>query len=232
MNSLDIHYIIDYAINESLEFTCEDPVNEGKIMNGIKKLWKWITRKNKKNNEKNSYSNSSVNYNNDTEDDVKNDKEKTTFEIKEYSFSKLKQAQLKQEIKKTKKVIDKNDQDIKVLAAVDKQKEQVAGILTFVRGDKSPIAKKVEQFKNYAHIYSLEISKDYQEKGIGRMLIKAAKEKMESESTSQSKGFTIDATESDSKKIYKNIGFIEPYANKEKKINIMYAKYEDIDTDH
>lgn len=232
MNSLDANYIIDYAINESLEFTCEDPINEGKIMNGIKKLWKWITRKNKKNKEKNLSSNSLNNYNSYAEDDVKNDKEKTTFEVKEYSFSKLKQVQLKQEMRKTKKVIDKNDQDIIVLAAIDKQKEQVAGILTYVRGDKSPIAKKVEQFKNYAHIYSLEISKDYQEKGIGRMLIKTAKEKMESESTSQSKGFTIDATESDSKKIYKNIGFAEPYTNEEKKINIMYAKYEDIDTDH
>lgn len=232
MNSLDANYIIDYAINESLEFTCEDPINERKIMNGIKKLWKWITRKNKKNKEKNSYSNSLNDYNVDIEHDTKNDKEKTTFEVKEYSFSKLKQAQLKQEMRKTKKVIDKNDQDIKVLAAVDKQKEQVAGILTYVRSDKSPIAKEVEQFKNYAHIYSLEISKDYQEKGIGRMLIKVAKEKMESESTSQSKGFTIDAIESDSKKIYKNIGFTEPYTNEDKKINIMCAKYEDIDTDH
>ena len=42
-------YIIDYCINESMINICNnEQINEGKIIDGIKKLWKWITRKNKK----------------------------------------------------------------------------------------------------------------------------------------------------------------------------------------
>ena len=49
MNNLN-DYVIDYCINESMANICNnDQINEGKIMDGIKKLWKWITRKNKKN---------------------------------------------------------------------------------------------------------------------------------------------------------------------------------------
>ena len=40
MNNLN-DYIIDYCINESMINICNnEQINEGKIMDGIKKLWK------------------------------------------------------------------------------------------------------------------------------------------------------------------------------------------------
>ena len=57
-------------------------------------------------------------------------------------------------------------------------------------------------------------------------------EKLEANSTSQSKGFTINFDEAKTKELYNNIGFKEVFEDKDKKVKIMYAKYEDIDTDH
>lgn len=232
MNNL-YEYLVDYQINESLVEILEhdETIDEGKIMNGIKKLWKWITRKNKKNKEKTQQSFSSDNYF-DNVDSSSDSKKETEFEISEYSLSKLNNA-IKSEMKNTKETIDKTkNKDIKILVATDKDRNQIAAILVYISGDKSPIAEKEEQFKNFAHIYSLEIAKEYREIGLGRKLIKSAKDKLLALSTSQSKGFTIDIRESNSKKLYEKIGFNKTFKDKDKDINIMYAKYEDIDTEH
>ena len=93
-------------------------------------------------------------------------------------------------------------------------------------------AEQFEQFKNYAHIFALEVDTKYRERGLGRVLIKHAKEKLEANSTSQSKGFTINFDEAKSKELYNNIGFKEVFEDKDKKVKIMYAKYENIDTKH
>lgn len=235
MNNLS-DYIIDYAINESMvEILNNDTINENAIMNGIKKLWKWITRKNKK-KEKENKSSSSYNgsYSGDADDNT-NDSEKTQIKILDYEYSKLQQLQLSQDMKKSKEAVQKyadRKNDIKVIVAEDIKAKQIPAILVYVAGDKSPIAEQFEQFKNYAHIFALEVDPKYREKGLGRVLIKHAKEKLEANSTSQSKGFTINFTEAKTKELYNNIGFKEVFESEDKKVKIMYAKYEDIDTDH
>jgi GNAT superfamily N-acetyltransferase len=235
MNNLS-DYIFDYAINESMvEIFNNEAINENAIMNGIKKLWKWITRKNKKKEKENKSSSSySGSYSGDVEDD-NNDSEKTQIKIVDYEYSKLQQLQLSQEMKKSKEAVQKyadRKNDIKVIVAEDIKAKQIPAILVYVAGDKSPIAEQFEQFKNYAHIFALEVDPKYREKGLGRVLIKHAKEKLEANSTSQSKGFTINFTEAKSKELYNNIGFKEVFESEDKKVKIMYAKYEDIDTDH
>ena len=236
MNNLN-DYIFDYAINESMiEILDNDAINESAIMNGIKKLWKWITRKNKKKAKENKSSSSyNGSYSDDAEDDNTNDSKKTTIKIVDYEYSKLQQLQLSQEMKKSKEAVQKyanRKNDIKVIVAEDEKAKQIPAILVYVAGDKSPIAEQFEQFKNYAHIFALEVDPKYRERGLGRVLIKHAMEKLEANSTSQSKGFTINFDEAKTKELYNNIGFKKVFEDKDKKVKIMYAKYEDIDTDH
>ena len=236
MNNLN-DYIFDYAINESmLEILDNETINESAIMNGIKKLWKWITRKNKKKAKENKSSSSyNGSYSDNEEDDNTNDSKKTTIKILDYEYSKLQQLQLSQEMKKSKEAVQKyanRKNDIKVIVAEDEKAKQIPAILVYVAGDKSPIAEQFEQFKNYAHIFALEVDPKYRERGLGRVLIKHAMEKLEANSTSQSKGFTINFDEAKTKELYNNIGFKEVFEDKDKKVKIMYAKYEDIDTDH
>lgn len=222
MNNLN-DYVIDYCINESMANICNnDQINEGKIMDGIKKLWKWITRKNKKNKKQVSVS-------------LNNNDKKIPIKIEQYDYNKLQQARLGQDMKKTKDAINKYaniKNDIKIIVAKDTKTNQIPAILVYVNAEHSPISKQYDKFKGYAHIFALEIQRQYQEKGLGRKLIHSAIKKLQANSTSLSKGFTINFTEANTKKLYNNIGFNETFEDKDNNVKIMYAKYENIDTKH
>jgi hypothetical protein len=55
---------------------------------------------------------------------------------------------------------------------------------------------------------------------------------LKTNSNSLAKGFTINYSEANSKKLYQNIGFNETFEDEDNNVKIMWAKYEDIKTDN
>ena len=235
-------YLQQYNALIGSEAIFDEPINEGKIKDGIKKVWRWLTRKKKRKNKDNeeNYGNSFVNNRFDLDYDSgtdfeffdNSDGENSKIICKEYSYNKL-YDKIKNDSKLNK--IDKNvntdKQNVKVIISENIDKNELVGILVFLAPNKSQYSKIDDKFNNFAHVICLHIADKYINKTkIHKNILLSVRSVNKDDSELRSiKGFTLNEQEYQSNDIFYNkIGFSDQYSEKNKNINLYYCTYDNI----
>lgn len=236
-------YLQQYNALIGSEAIFDEPINEGKIKDGIKKVWRWLTRKKKrknKDNEENYGNNSFINtefdsdYSNGTDFEFfdNSDGEHSKIICKEYSYNKL-YDKIKNDSKLNK--IDKNvntdKQNVKVIISENIDKNELVGILVFLAPNKSQYSKIDDKFNNFAHVICLHIADKYINKTkIHKNILLSVRSVNKDDSELRSiKGFTLNEQEYQSNDIFYNkIGFSDQYSEKNKNIKLYYCTYDNI----
>lgn len=128
-------YIIQYDAINGIDFMEESPINEGKILNGIKKFWRWIKHNFKKKD-------NNVEYFSDDDECV----------IKSLSYDDIYNT-LKNTDDKIKNDIKKNKNHIKVITANIRKK--IIGLFVYTENEHSKY-NELTEFKNFYYIYTIE----------------------------------------------------------------------------
>jgi len=219
-------YIYSTEIDKACDFLMEDPINEGKIMNGIKKVWNWITGKNRKKKKKDSvdnYYSSSLGYSsryNSFIDNVDYD-EISYSDIKEYTYDDLRyKVKDLNNIKKIKSKFEQEGYSNKLKFIGIEKKDIIIAIAIYCKKEDSPL--KFNNFlKKFDYIFAIQVAKNDWGKDITKKFIKYLKDNLSKNSTFN--GLAINKNEYESKPIYKNLEF-EPYKEKEN-IICYYKQY-------
>lgn len=146
-------YLVATQINDIEEIIFNDQIDEGKIKNGIKKIWDFITGKKKKKKVKpagSSVSSSSLN-------DSDNDSKKT----KKISIEKITWNEIRDTIKiddKLKRAKERS-KNSKVEMNAIKDGETIAGLMVYMNHS------EIKGYEECPYILALQIDPDYQGKG-------------------------------------------------------------------
>lgn len=236
-------YLQQYNALIGSEAIFDEPINEGKIKDGIKKVWRWLTRKKKrknKDNEENYRNNSFINtefdsdYNSGTGFEFfdNSDGEHSKIICKEYSYNKLyDKIKNNSKLNKIDKNVNTDKQNVKVIISKNVDKNELVGILVFLTPNKSQYSKIDDKFNNYAHVICLHIADKYINKTkIHKNILLSVRYVNKDDSELRSiKGFTLNEQEYQSNDIFYNkIGFSDQYSEKNKNINLYYCSYDNI----
>ena len=203
-------YLITKRIQEDLSFLTEETIDEGKIVDGIKKAWEWIKGKfrRKKGKKKDGEAQGGS-----TENEIKI--EEVKYNIYDYN-------QISEKIKKNndlKKGIDiiSKGYNNKYKIAVAEYKEDIIGCLFFITNDKYDRPQEFSEYKDYEHIFSMQIDKNHFNEGVSEGLLK--KVLNEVRKYSGYKGITLDIKEYKTKpKLYEK--YFEIKKNKDAEIGV------------
>ena len=205
--------INESLIYEYMDFLQEDPINEGVIQNGLKKLWKYV--KNKFLGKKNL-----------SDQQLKHPK----LSMVEYDYSKV-MNKLSRHVKKI-KVDKKRINDIKIILTNINDSDIWEAMLLYVPFDKTPFAKD-EKMKKYSYIYGFNLSDDYEEAQNIIFLnhLITAYNNIKNNSGNFT-GFAISEDTYKSNTIYSSVGFEDniKITIEKKEVTLYYMDYKSIKT--
>lgn len=209
-------FLIINQIEEDLKILNEDKIDEGKIKDGLKKAWGWIKSKFKKKKKENK--SGSSDYSPNISDDIENNSEDNEFSYKIYKYDQIKEKIYKNNnLNKGKDIIDKGYDNKISIAIAEDDKENAVGCLFFITHDKYERPTEFSQYKDFDHIFSMQIDKIYFNTGISEGLLKVVLKKIKS--LSSYKGLTLDIREYNTKpKLYEK--YFEIEKNKDNKIAV------------
>ena len=161
-------------MEKDLSFLTEEQIDEGKLKDHVKKAWQWLKGKFKR---------------------KKKDK-KYTFEIYEYSqvYKKILQNN---NLKKGIDIVDKGYNNKYKIALAEDENGKAIGCLFFITHNNYDRPQEFIEYKDYEHIFSMQIDKNYFNQGISESLLK--KVLLEVQKYSSYKGITLDIHEYNTK---------------------------------
>lgn len=180
-------YLIFQQMEKDLSFLTEEQIDEGKLKDHVKRAWQWLkgkfkrNKKDKKDKEENK--------------EVLKDK-KYTFEIYEYSqvYKKIFQNN---NLKKGIDIVDKGYNNKYKIALAEDENGKAIGCLFFITHNNYDRPQEFIEYKDYEHIFSMQIDKNYFNQGISESLLK--KVLLEVQKYSSYKGITLDIHEYNTK---------------------------------
>ena len=227
MRSLE-DYIVNYEDDHICDFMIEDPINEGIIRDGLRKLWNWITGKNKKKKHKDWWNyvggfDRSSYISNFQGSNVFTTKDKKGNEIEIHNYAEYEDIEKKLDKTTIKKISNSkiNNDDLFYITVEKEDEENPLAILVAVNTEENPYNNYLD---DYIHILATEFDKnkeDYFSKILNYIVMCCEQDNV------TFNGFSISTEEFESSSIYGKFGFDQLKDDKDKTI-CYYVKLKDM----